>query len=88
MCTNFKSDMFLADSHHTNYLTFLQRRANEAGLHHCSQEEYCAAFECFTEAISLHPASPVYHCNRAHAALKLKMIQIAATDAELSLSNT
>ena len=40
------------------------------------------AFDAFTEAIRLCPTSPVYHCNRAAAALRLGRPAIAAEDAE------
>ena len=44
--------------------------------------QHSAAFDCFTEAIRLHPTSAVYHCNRAAAALKLGRPDNAAQDAD------
>lgn len=40
--------------------------------------QHSAAFEWFTEAVRLHPTSPVYHANQAAAALKLGRAELAA----------
>ncbi len=57
------------------------RRANDRGMELFEAGQHSAAFDCFTEAIRLCPTSPVYHCNRAAAALKLGRPGIAAEDA-------
>ena len=56
--------------------------ANDQGLDHFSHKNYGDAFHCFSEAIRLHPSSPVYHSNRAALAMKLNRPDIAAADAE------
>lgn len=48
--------------------------------------KYGRAFDCFTEAIRLHPQSAVYHCNRALAALKLRRYPVALEDAQNAMS--
>ena len=59
----------------------LCRSANDRGMELFAAGQHSAAFDCFTEAIRLCPTSPVYHCNRAAAALKLGQPGIAAEDA-------
>ena len=71
--------------------------SNDAGLALCAQAKnatkeqvrnktYGRAFECFTEAIRLHPKSPVYHCNRALVGLKLEQNETALEDAKHALA--
>jgi tetratricopeptide (TPR) repeat protein len=57
------------------------RSANDHGMQLFRGGKHSAAFDAFTEAIRLCPTSPVYHCNRAAAALKLGQAAIAAEDA-------
>ena len=57
------------------------RRANDQGVRAMKAGSLSQAFDYFTEAIRLCPTSPVYHCNRAAAALKLGRPEIAAEDA-------
>lgn len=57
-------------------------RYNETGTSHYCSKQYAEAFNDFTHAVRLHPSSPVYHCNRAQAALKLGNFAAAAQDAE------
>lgn len=47
---------------------------------------YGRAFECFTEAIRLHPQSAVYHCNRSLAGLKLGRYDLALEDAKNAIA--
>ncbi len=47
---------------------------------------YGRAFECFTEAIRLHPQSAVYHCNRSLAGLKLGRYDLALEDARNAIA--
>eukprot|EP00887_Chlorella_sp_A99_P007751 scaffold20.g7751.t1 len=54
---------------------------NDQGVRAMRAGEHSAAFDCFTEAIRLCPTSPVYHANRAAAALKLHRPDIAVEDA-------
>ncbi|KAI3437949.1 hypothetical protein D9Q98_000393 [Chlorella vulgaris] len=56
--------------------------ANDSGMELFRKGQHSAAFDAFTEAIRLCPTSPVYHCNRAAAALKLGRPDIAAKDAD------
>ena len=51
-----------------------------------SSSSYGRAYECFTEAIRLHPQSAVYHCNRALAGLKLGRYDLALEDARNAIS--
>lgn len=55
--------------------------ANDRGMEAFGAGRHSTAFDCFTEAIRLHPTSAVYHCNRAAAALKLGRPELAAQDA-------
>ena len=57
-------------------------RANEAGNLEFQSQLYSKAFDSFTKAIRLQPSSPVYHCNRAQAALKLGQYKTAILDSE------
>lgn len=47
---------------------------------------YGEAFNSYTTAIRLCPSKPVYHANRAAAALRLGQHAIALTDARSVLS--
>lgn len=57
------------------------RSSNDRGMQLFKGGRHSEAFDAFTEAIRLCPTSPVYHCNRAAAALKLGQAAIAAEDA-------
>ena len=58
---------------------------NDDGMKEYKKRSYADAFECFTEAIRLHPTSPVYHSNRSLVALKLGRHEIALEDARNSI---
>lgn len=58
---------------------------NDQGMEAYKRRSYGDAFECFTEAIRLHPSSPVYHSNRSLVALKLTRYDIALDDAKHSI---
>lgn len=57
------------------------RSANDEGLRLLATGQASEAFDAFTEAIRLHPTSPVYHSNRAAVGLKLGRAELAAEDA-------
>lgn len=59
--------------------------SNDKGMVAYKAGEFSKAFDLFTESIRLCPTSPVYHCNRSAAALKLERPEIAAEDAENAL---
>ena len=63
-------------------------RANEAGNQEFQSQLYSKAFDSFTNAIRLQPSSPVYHCNRAQAALKLGQFKTAILDSEWASQNS
>jgi DnaJ homolog subfamily C member 7 len=58
---------------------------NDQGMVAYKGRSYGDAFECFTEAIRLHPSSTVYHSNRSLVALKLGRYDIALDDAKHSI---
>lgn len=60
-------------------------RCNDDGMIAYKNKCYGDAFECFTEAIRLHPTSPVYHSNRSLVGLKLGRHDVALEDAKHSI---
>ena len=58
---------------------------NDAGAESFKAKRFGEAFDRFTEAIRSWPSRPVYHANRASAALKLGRCEVAAADCEEAL---